>query len=207
MKTDDKIERLLDMIEHPELYTESEIQQLLEDDECRAYYELMVKTDNAFTQTPQTNVEEALKHFEAAHKQAYRFSWRHVAAIIIGIVMISGITYATISLSKHYTESQTKTETPVIKTVEKKLVEKSEVEKTDTVVLKEKTFDDEELEVILVEIATYYNLKVEYRSDASRHLRLHFHWNKMQSIEDVVAAMNHFDKVNISLANGKMEVK
>lgn len=207
MKTDDKIERLLDMIEHPELYAECEIEQMLKDDECHEYYELMTKTDNVCSQTPQTNVEEALKQFEAAHKHADRSFWHHVAAIIIGIVMISGITYATIRLSKHYIEPQTKTEMPETKTVEKKLIEKSETEKPDTLVAKEKAFDDVELEVILGEISTYYNLKVEYRSDASRHLRLHFHWNKAQSLEEVVAAMNYFDKVNISLAEGKMEVK
>jgi hypothetical protein len=65
MKTDDKLERLLDMVEHPEQYTEEEIKELLDDDECREYYELMVKTDNALAPAvPNRMWKHALRAFE-----------------------------------------------------------------------------------------------------------------------------------------------
>jgi hypothetical protein len=205
MKTDDKIERLLDMIEHPEQYTENEIKELLEDDECRDYYNLMVKTDNAYLHHSENDVEEALKKFEAKH--THRFSWRSMAAVIISVVMISGIAYAAISLSRRATTAQpAKTEVPASVAVTKTKTQ-SEEQKTDTIVMKEKSFDDVELETILSEISTYYNVKVEYHSDASKHLRLHFHWDKTQTLEEVVETMNHFEKVSITLFDDKMEVE
>ncbi len=205
MKTDDKKERLLDMIEHPEQYTENEINRLLEDDECRAYYELMVKADNAYSSPTPPDTEKALKKFEAKH--FHRFSWHSAAAIIIGIAMISGIAFATIALTRPSTEHKAKLETPVAKVAEQQSATQIATEKSDTLTIKEKSFDDVELQTILNELATYYNIKVEYRSESSKHLRLHFHWDKTQTIETVIETMNHFEKVTITLVDGKMEVE
>ena len=95
METKDKMERLLDMTEHPERYSEEEIQTLLEDDECREYYELMVKTDAAYTgDTSDMEVERLCR---SSKLNTCPSSRRKIAAIFIGILMISGIAYAAIS--------------------------------------------------------------------------------------------------------------
>ena len=44
-----KLERLLKMTEHPELFTDDELREILADDELRSYYELMVDAKEAFT--------------------------------------------------------------------------------------------------------------------------------------------------------------
>lgn len=43
-----KTEQLLEMLEHPERYSESQWQEILADDECRQLYSLMAKTKGAF---------------------------------------------------------------------------------------------------------------------------------------------------------------
>ena len=44
----DKTERLLQMMEHPELYTDAQWQELLSDEECRELYEAMHLSVSAF---------------------------------------------------------------------------------------------------------------------------------------------------------------
>jgi hypothetical protein len=206
METKDKMERLLDMTEHPERYSEEEIQMLLEDDECREYYELMVKTDAAYTgDTSDVEAEKALQKFEAEHMP--KFSWRKIAAIFIGILMISGIAYAAISLHRRASaparNQVARTENIAAKTEP----QRGGIAKTDSVAVKDKSFDNVELGTVLNEISAYYNLKVEYGSDKSKHLRLHFRWNQSQSAEEVVETLNHFENVHITLADGKMSVE
>ena len=44
----DKLEQLLHMAEHPEQYTDEQIENLLADEEARAYYELMATARSGF---------------------------------------------------------------------------------------------------------------------------------------------------------------
>lgn len=205
MDTCDKIERLLDMTEHPDRYSEEEMRQMMADDECRAYYELMVKTDDAYTPLPNADTERALREFEKLHGQG--FSWRKIAAIFIGIITISCLTYAAIIIHQHSTKPQSvrpQTESAAPRTVAGNEVK---TETPDTVSEKEKIYDDIELQTILDDISTHYNLQLEYKSEASKHLRLHFRWDKTQELGRTIETLNHFEKVNITLNDGKMTVE
>lgn len=205
METHDKIERLLDMIEHPEQYSEKEMEELLSDKECREYYELMVKTDSAYSNKSEIDVDGALRKFERKHTNA--FVWRKIAAIFIGILIISGLAYAAIKLQKHISQSSSKALPRTENVVVKKNSIKSEVQQADTIAMNNKVFDNVELVAILHEISAYYHLKVEYKSDKSKHLRLHLSWDKTQDIEEVVAMLNNFEKVNLTLADDKIVVE
>ena len=94
METNEKIERLLDMIEHPEHYTEEEMQKILADKETREYYDLIIKADDAYTKRHDIDVDKALKEFETKH--LHHLSWSKIAAVFIGILLVSGVTYAAI---------------------------------------------------------------------------------------------------------------
>lgn len=204
METNDKIERLMDMTERPEKYSEKEMDKLLEDKECREYYELMVKTDNAYTELPDIDTEKTLCEFEARH--IHNFSWRKIAAIFIGIIVVSGITYAAIIISKHVSESQSGIQLQTASTVVKN-VNDHQAETLDTVREKEKVFDNVELQTVINDISSYYKLDVVYHSEKSRHLRLHFRWDKTKNAEKTVGLLNHFENVNITLIDCKIEVQ
>ena len=207
MDTNDKLERLLDMVDHPEQYSEEEMHKLLDDDECQELYELMVKTDEAYTKPSDANVEKALQSFENHHK--HTFDWRRMAAIFIGILVVSCITYAGITLIRPAFMPKAKTtETATEKAASiRNGSGKSDVLMQDTLATNEKVFDDVELQNILEEISAYYHLTVEYHSDEARHLRLHYNWDKTQDVETVIVALNHFEKVNLIYADGKILVK
>ena len=76
-----------------------------------------------------------------------------------------------------------------------------------TTTQKGQSFDNVELQTILDNISSYYKLNVVYNSDKSKHLRLHFYWDKSKDAETIVESLNHFENVNITLTDNKIDVK
>ena len=208
METNEKIERLLDMIEHPEHYTEEEMQKILADEETREYYDLIIKADDAYTKSHDVDVDKALQDFET--KQLRHLSWSKIAAVFIGILLVSGVTYAAILLNRNPSEKQVSQKAQIGRVITDKAAKNIDTETTDTdttTTQKGQSFDNVELQTILDDISSYYKLNVVYNSDKSRHLRLHFYWDKTKDAETIVESLNHFENVNITLTDSKIDVK
>jgi uncharacterized protein (UPF0333 family) len=208
METNEKIERLLDMIEHPEHYTEEEMQKILADEETREYYDLIIKADDAYTKSHDVDVDKALQEFETKHLQ--HLSWSKIAAVFIGILLVSGVTYAAIVLNRNPSEKQVSQKAQIGRVITDKAAKSIDTETTDTdttTTQKGQSFDNVELQTILDDISSYYKLNVVYNSDKSRHLRLHFYWDKTKDAETIVESLNHFENVNITLTDSKIDVK
>ena len=208
METNEKIERLLDMIEHPEHYTEEEMQKMLADEETREYYDLIIKADDTYTKSHDVDVDKALQEFETKHLQ--HFSWSKIAAVFIGILLVSGVTYAAIVLNRNPSEKQVSQKAQIGRVITDKAAKNIDTETTDTdttTTQKGQSFDNVELQTILDDISSYYKLNVVYNSDKSRHLRLHFYWDKSKDAETIVESLNHFENVNITLTDSKIDVK
>ena len=208
METNEKIERLLDMIEHPEHYTEEEMQKMLADEETREYYDLIIKADDAYTKSHDVDVDKALQEFETKHLQ--HLSWSKIAAVFIGILLVSGVTYAAIVLNRNPSEKQVSQKAQIGRVITDKSAKNIDTETTDTdttTTQKGQSFDNVELQTILDDISSYYKLNVVYNSDKSRHLRLHFYWDKTKDAETIVESLNHFENVNITLTDSKIDVK
>jgi hypothetical protein len=206
METNEKIELLLEMIEHPEHYTEEEMQKILADEETREYYDLIIKADDAYTKSHDVDVDKALQEFET--KQLHHFPLAKIAAIFIGILLVSGITYAAIVINRSSSDKQSVRKAQIEQVMADKPVKSIDTETTDTTTTqKEQLFDNVELQTILDDISSYYKLKVIYHSDKSRHLRLHFYWDKTKDAETIVESLNHFENVNMTLTDSKIDVK
>ena len=208
METNEKIERLLDMIEHPEHYNEEEMQKILADEETREYYDLIIKADDAYTKSHDVDVDKALQEFET--KYLHHLSWSKIAAVFIGILLVSGVTYAAIVLNRNPSEKQVSQKAQIGRVITDKAAKSIDTETTDTdttTTQKGQSFDNVELQTILDDISSYYKLNVVYNSDKSRHLRLHFYWDKTKDAETIVESLNHFENVNITLTDSKIDVK
>ena len=46
----DKFEKILDIIDHQEKYSDEEIREILQDEECRKLYQTMMEVDSALLQ-------------------------------------------------------------------------------------------------------------------------------------------------------------
>ena len=84
-----KIDLLLHMTEHPELYTDRQLQEMLRDDEYRALYDTMVKTKRAYIrhkmQHATVSTEQEWRRFERMYKTPEDGGCRRHRVLSVGI--------------------------------------------------------------------------------------------------------------------------
>ena len=81
------------------------------------------------------------------------------------------------------------------------------VEPTDSLDMKPVVFDNAELGTILMQMADFYHVKVEYMNANTQHVRLFFNWNKTKTLEQNMELLNAFDRIQIEYADGTLIVK
>ena len=214
----DKFEKILDIIDHQEKYSDEEIREILQDEECRKLYQTMMEVDSALESPSPINVDEEWEKFSQEHQLQEKAthpitSWRKLAASIAGFVLIAGIAFAAIHTyikrSQETTQVTADTHPKVIKSDSAK-----QVAATDSLTHPKpekpaihKTFENVAFEQMLSEIASYYDLQVKFENNEDKTLRLYYEWNSHSSIENIVKELNQFENVNIELQQNELIVK
>ena len=204
-KTDreDKLSKVLDATEHPEQYTDEQLEELLSDEECADYYRLMCDAASAYAATHTETDEELEAEWQRLQHRSARpvlFSIRKIAAVVIAILALTGISYAAVSLMTDH-EDTPSANTEMAETPSS--LPDSPTEPADTV----QTFQNVELQDILTAVAAHYQLQTEYRNEQSRHVRLYIKWNKSEGVETMLERLNKFDKVTLTLSDNKIIVE
>lgn len=224
----DKFEKILDIIDHQEKYSDEEIREILQDEECRKLYQTMMEVDSALeSPSPIINVDEEWEKFSQEHQLREEAtqntaqeaashpitSWRKLAASIAGFVLISGIAFAAIHTfikrSQEPTQVTAGTHPETMKSDSAK-----QVAATDSLAHPKpekpaihKTFENVAFEQMISEIASYYDLQVKFENNEDKTLRLYYEWNSHSSIENIVKELNQFENVNIELQQNELIVK
>lgn len=213
----DKTERLLQLTAHPELYSDEELQQLLADDECRALYEAMrLSADASAMDDAKARLADGLKEeeWERLKNNLTQGSPRRersvlfkMAASIIGVLMLGGIAYAAIA---YLTSDPSPKETEVFTASP----ESTEARSGHASVLESgaeeeafHVFSNVTLDTIAQELAAYYHIEAVVRGKQARNVRLYYKWNQQETLDAVVADLNHFDHVNLALEANQLIVK
>ena len=215
----DKFEKILDIIDHQEKYSDEEIREILQDEECRKLYQTMMEVDSALeSPSPIINVDEEWEKFSQEHQLQEKAthpitSWRKLAASIASFVLISGIAFAAIHTyikrSQEPTQVTADIHPEAIKSDSAKQVAAKDSlthPKPEKPVI-HKTFENVAFEQILSEIASYYDLQVKFENNEDKTLRLYYEWNSHSSIENIVKELNQFENVNIELRQNELIVK
>ena len=214
----DKFEKILDIIDHQEKYSDEEIREILQDEECRKLYQTMVEVDSALeSPSPIINVDEEWEKFSQKHQlQEVSHpitSWRKLAASIAGFVLISCIAFAAIHTyikrSQEPIQITADTHPEVIKSDSAKQVAAKDSlthPKPEKPAI-HKTFENVAFEQMISEIASYYDLQVKFENNEDKTLRLYYEWNSHSSIENIVKELNQFENVNIELQQNELIVK
>ena len=224
----DKFEKILDIIDHQEKYSDEEIREILQDEECRKLYQTMMEVDSALENpSPIINVDEEWEKFSQEHQLQEEAtqnaaqeaashpitSWRKLAASIAGFVLISGIAFAAIHTyikrSQETTQVTADTHPEVIKSDSAKQVAAKDSlthPKPEKPTI-HKTFENVAFEQMISEIASYYDLQVKFENNEDKTLRLYYEWNSHSSIENIVKELNQFENVNIELQQNELIVK
>ena len=206
MEKNEKIQLLLDMQEHPENYSEQALETMLEDPEVR---ELMEATEllkqamiweNARKST--VNVDAEWQRFSGQHiaDSKPRRGWLKVAAVFLGVLFVSGITFAAIHIVRmvNSQKSQTvQTEQPM--TAKASTTIPADTVKIDTIAPKIIRYDEATLQKILTDMGEYYRLRVELRNEDAKTLRLFFQWNQRQEASKVLEQLNTFERIHLVL--------
>ena len=199
----DKLTQVLDAIEHPERYSDEQLQELLSDETCAEYYRLMCDATSAYADTheeSEAEIEAEWQRFAANHTPKVHI-WRKVAAVFIGFLLVSGLSLAAIT----YLKSSDEKEVPPTNTQTAPPLQQpttSPTPEANTIV-----FENAELQDILKELASHYGLRTEYRNEEVRHIRLYIKWNKAEEAQVMIEHLNHFEKVNITLDHDLMIVE
>ncbi len=177
MKKEEQIRMLL----HPEQYTDEQLDQMLDE-----------------VDVPVPDANEALEQFQKAHVVAKSTTtWYKMAASFIGVLMLSGIAYATIN---HFITEDEKPKVavterkPDIKKVEKTYgMEMAPTKKAPVV------FNNVELQQIMQYVAEGYVVKVEFKNKAARTIRFYLQWEADDTLQEIIDKINHFEKVHLTL--------
>lgn len=215
----DKFEKILDIIDHQEKYSDEEIREILQDEECRKLYQTMMEVDSALeNSSPIINVDEEWEKFSQEHQLQEKAthpitSWRKLAASIAGFVLISGIAFAAIHTFIKRSQEPTQVtadahpETMKSDSIKLVAVKDSLPQPKPEKPAIHKTFENVVFEQMLSEIASYYDLKVKFENNEDKTLRLYYEWNSHSSIENIVKELNQFENVNIELQQNELIVK
>lgn len=137
---------------------------------------------------------------------------RKIAASVAIIMALGGITLAAVvngdRLALFFTGNKEMPASAVTKT---SVARNNEliIMPSDTVIVEKGdiTFDDSSLADIMTSISNNYKINVEFNNKELKAIRLHFKYNTSDSLEDVVKALNMFEKIKVRHNNEKLEVE
>lgn len=222
-----KWDMLLDLLEHPEKYSETQKDELLSDEEVNELYQQLVETRQFldFGKSKEEmkmpsidaeweNLKDEMKQKEEMNQNAETqqtaklfplWSPMRKVAAVAAVLVISGITFAAIHLVTRSHLASDKNNTELVASQKDSIQQvsapqKSNIEeKTDSASLAQLplVYENAELQNILTPIAAHFHLQVTYQNESARHIRLFLQLEKNMSLDDIIELMNHFEKVNI----------
>lgn len=211
--TSENIRQLLEMLDNPDAYTEQEIQDIINrDEDTRETYRLMVAAKRSSRQRQADKpidvdaawqkIAEQLPTPVGAGSVIYK-----IAASFIGIMLVSGITFAAIQIVRYAQQHTPKTE-EVINTTKPAITTSSDTLPTDTTAVSQPViYDNIPLEKMLSEIAAHYDAKVTFVNDEARGLRFRFVWDPQKGIGQVVSDLNQFERLTVTLKDDVITVE
>ena len=205
-----KTDRLLQMLEQPQRYSADEWQEILADDECRELYTLMSKTQSAVSAARAD--EEVTDEMIDAEWQ--RIAKPHsgmptllkIAAMFIGILMLSGIAFAAIHIVSQRVGGEENHGDRSIIQQEDRPAQSVPVILPDTIT-QPRIFENVPLDEIIAEMALYYNKVVDIQNEQAHELRLYYKWDRKDDIGSIVEDLNHFDHVTLAVEGDRLTVK
>lgn len=194
----DKLEILLDMTEHPDRYTEEQMQELLADEDVRKYYQMMV-----WLRESQDPSRSSLKEREKRPSptsplkgEAFSLPLRVVrmgryAAAFVGAVVMAGLLFAAMRpFFNIHNEERTDTLAQVTKSLPL-----GEGQGDGSAI----RFDNAPLDSILTVVSRHYGKVVLFRDEEVRTMRLIMTWQPTDSLPSLIGRLNLFEGLHLTL--------
>lgn len=220
----DRTDRLFEAIEHPDRFSDDEIQEMLDDPGMQELYKQICKTADALTTTEEPDIdrewEQFANHQRKSGAQGLLYSLRlffnrNAAAVLICTVASLAVVAATLGVS--YSLSHPAVNEEAIADSESATV-KSRPEATsskDSVQVYESTpeelrivvFKDESFGEMISAIADFYGVSAVYKNEKSKELRMYFQWDRSLPLSEIVEQLNNFEQIKISISDKTITIE
>ena len=233
MEHEERIRILLSMQEHPELYSDKQIQQMLDEDlELAELLEQVAWAKQAFVKQETDEevfpVEEEWRKFRTNHAEeldtivrdnesgAKTAFIRQLTGIIpskfvasfVGVLVTASLAFAAIHMVRLSSINRQAVQTEQHVSSHPNDILPTDTLKSDTVITTQSiVFDNVPLEKMLAQIATQYQKGVEFNNDEARHLRLYFVWKPNEGLEVTLHRLNLFESITIELKDNMIVVE
>ena len=220
---EEKRQMFFDMQEHPERYTDEQMESLLADEDMKDFFHDMAMFRMAMKKgnSKKVNVDEVWKEFadkqrlkvNEASGKTFSNRWK-IAASIISAIFLSGMTFAAIHSSLFRFSSSEKANQANMEHISStsKLNNTDSIKacasgKADNLDIKPVVFDNAELGDVVSQLAAFYHVKVEFDNAESQHVRIFFNWDKTKTLEQNLEILNVFERIQITEVNGTLKVE
>ena len=180
METNDKLLKLLRLMDEPEAMTEAQLQELLSDEEVRKAYDVMADCKKLY-QKPHT---QPLRVKRPPLYQRFR-----IAAVFLGAVLLCGLAWAIIPhiISSH-------TDSPQSAQVTAPLTHREGYGGGSLL-----RFDDVRLDSILTVVSAHYGKAVSFRDEEAKGMKFIMTWDPDMPLSDFIDGLNLFDGLSLTL--------
>ena len=206
---EEKIEKLLEMQQHPNDYSQREWDEMLADEEVRQTLETMTLLRRAYARDDAAKEDEEMTEREWQRLRRRldapaRHASGRIAASVAGLLLTAGLAVAAFHPGGllRWDDEETPQTLPDGKAPASRSIAPRTQQAQGTGDEGESvTFDNQTLETMLAEMAAYYRTEVVFRSDKVRRLRFHYIWRKQP-----VKRLNYFEHVKITIEEGRIIV-
>ena len=217
----DNTDLLFEALEHPDRFSDAELQELLSDPSTRELYELMCKSADALTPDVEPDVDQAWSRFSSRHtrlrpirhRSIFRAALRRpAAAAIITIAASIAVAAATISITRTLSrpEPAPQASTTSVPAEATHAEEVANIPDTTAIAMAAEpeiiVFQNRTLEDIIGETGRYYDATPTFRNASARALRLYFKWNQACTLAEVIEQLNSFEQIHITLNNNSLTI-
>ena len=209
MEQSENTVRLLEMLDNPGKFSDSEIREAVDGD--HELYSRLVEIKRAQNTTKDVDVDDAWKRLEQEKlntPKTLTFSksiFLRVAAVLVAALLMGGLSYAAI---KHFVINEN-SDIEQVATEEKPSSEPIANTKIDDsqIVTEPIVFDNVQLSEILETIAKHYGFEVVFSNKSAKKIRLYLQWNPQEPVENVIEKLNMFERFNVKRDRQKIVVE
>ena len=183
-----KTDLLFQMMEQPQAYSEQQWQEILSDEECCELYSLMAKTQSAFEAQKEIDDETIDDEWKRLTVSSNR-RWLRVAAMFIGILLVSGIAIAAVLWIASPSPSKGgDVELPV---------SCAQTPPPPEGLGEAVHFSNTPLDSVLSVVSAHYGRAVCFRNDTLRQLRFTMGWDSVQPLSSFLNDVNEFEGLQL----------
>lgn len=202
----DKYELVTDITDHPDKYSDRQLDEIMSDPESREIYNLISKTDSAIEACKDIDVDAEWEAFSIKHigRSRHISLWpgsraATIAAIICtSIVAVAGIAIS-VKVFDRKAEQQTVITTDALPD-EVSGIPSETIQPADTTSVRQTPviFEDTALETIMKAVAASYCVKIRINNSEAASLHLFYKLDPALPLDEIISQLNTFEQINIT---------